>query len=124
MHAGLETARDHQLLMLELLREPRFEHSGRDDRSRSRLDYRTGYYGKDGVAEIRIVPILTGVSRLETAFSPRRALIDSGMRATEHSLIDPVVSCERCHCIRPNPCAPPHDLPAGSRLSPLTRCDA
>lgn len=113
--------------MLELpdiLSEPRFEHSGRDDRSRVRQDYRAGYYGKDDVAEIRIGRFSLCVPRLETAFSARLALIDSGMRATEHSLIDPVVSCERCHCIRPNPCPPPHDLPAGSRLSPLKQCDA
>jgi hypothetical protein len=102
------------LELLGILSEPRFEHSGRDDRSRVRQDYRTGYYGKDDVAEIRI----------GRAFAARLALIESGMRATEHSLIDPVVSCERCHCIRPNPCPPPHDLPAGSRLSPLKQCDA
>jgi hypothetical protein len=50
------------MLLLELvgiLAKPRFGHSGRDDRSRVRQDGRTGYYGKDYVAEIPIAPILT-----------------------------------------------------------------
>jgi len=46
------------LELLGILSEPRFEHSGRDDRSRVRQD-RTGYYGKDYVAEIPIAPNLT-----------------------------------------------------------------